>query len=37
MERADVWQQVTGRPEVRQSADLVRLFDLRIREFYGGS
>lgn len=37
MERADVWQQVTGSPEVGQSADLIRLFDARIQELYGGS
>jgi len=37
MERADVWQQVTRAPGVRQSADLMRLFDSRIWEFYGGS
>jgi spore photoproduct lyase len=36
MERADVWQQVTG-SQVSQSADLIGLFDGRIREFYGGS
>jgi spore photoproduct lyase len=37
MERADVWEQVTGSRQIRQSSDLIRLFDSRIREFYGGS
>jgi len=37
MERADVWEQVTGIRQIRQSDDLIRLFDSRIREFYGGS
>jgi len=36
MERADVWHEVSG-TEVRESADLIRLFDARIREFFGGS
>jgi spore photoproduct lyase len=35
MERPDVWEQVTGR-RMNDSADLVRLFDRRIEEFYGG-
>jgi spore photoproduct lyase len=36
MERADVWRQVTG-DEVRHNDDLIRLFDGRIAELYGGS
>jgi spore photoproduct lyase len=36
MERTDVWQQVTGR-KVAESEDLIRLFDRRISQFYGGS
>ncbi|MGD0230090.1 MAG: spore photoproduct lyase family protein [Syntrophorhabdales bacterium] len=36
MERPEVWRQVTG-GEVGESEDLIRLFDGRIREFYGGA
>ena len=35
MERPDVWEEVTGLP-VRESKDLISLFDARIRQFYGG-
>jgi spore photoproduct lyase len=35
MERSDVWEQVTGL-QVRDSGDLISLFDKRISQFYGG-
>ena len=35
MERSDVWEQVTGRRLVTNE-ELIRLFDTRIQQFYGG-
>lgn len=35
MERPDVWEEVTGK-SVRESDDLISLFNKRINEFYGG-
>jgi spore photoproduct lyase len=35
MERSDVWEQVTGR-RLATNEELIRLFDTRIQEFYGG-
>jgi spore photoproduct lyase len=36
MERSDVWRQAAGM-EVKDSADLIDLFDRRVAKFYGGT